>query len=57
MVEWEEMGKGKKEEMKEGMKRVVKKMEGFELRKFEEEVGKVGLKMGEGRGRRGKVKG
>lgn len=43
--------------MKEGMEEVLKKMEGFELSKLKEEVGRRGFKVGEGRGRRGKVKG
>ena len=53
----QDIGKANKEEIKEAMNSVLKKMQGFDLTKFQEELGKLGFKIREARASTGKLNG
>ena len=56
-VQSQDIGKANKEEIKEAMNSVLKKMQGFDLTKFQEELGKLGFKVREARASTGKLNG
>ena len=56
-VQSQDIGKVNKAEIKEAMDGVLKKMQGFDLTKFKEELGKRGFKVREARASTGKLNG
>ena len=56
-VQSQDIGKANKAEIKEAMNSVLKKMQGFDLTKFQEELGKLGFKVREARASTGKLNG
>lgn len=56
-IQSQDIGKANKKEIKEAMNSVLKKMQGFDLSKFQEELGKLGFKVREARASTGKLNG
>ncbi len=56
-VQSQDIGKANKAEIKEAMNEVLKKLQGFDLAKFQEELGKLGFKVREARASTGKLNG
>ena len=56
-VQSQDIGKANKAEIKEAMDDVLKKMQGFDLTKFKEELGRRGFKVREARASTGKLNG
>lgn len=56
-VQSQDIGKANRVEIKEAMDGVLKKMHGFELTKFKEELGKLGFKVREARASTGRLNG
>jgi hypothetical protein len=56
-VQSQDIGKANKAEIKEAMDGVLRKMQGFDLTKFKEELGKLGFKVREARASTGKLNG
>lgn len=56
-VQSQDIGKANKAEIKEAMDGVLKKMQGFDLTRFKEELGKLGFKVREARASTGKLNG
>ena len=56
-VQAQDIGKANKAEIREAMDGVLKRMQGFDLAKFQEELGKLGFKVREARASTGKLNG
>mgnify|MGYP002576425510 CR=1 FL=1 len=56
-VQSKDIGKANKAEIKEAMDGILKKMQGFDLIKFKEELGNIGFKVREARANTGKLNG
>ena len=56
-VQSQDIGKANKAEIKEAMNEVLKKLQGFDLAKFQKELGKLGFKVREARASTGKLNG
>lgn len=57
LVQSKDIGKANREEIRQAMDGVLKEMQGFDLTKFQEELGKLGFKTREARASTGKLNG